>query len=805
MKRAVCIVALLVIVSARAQSSAIAIRGATVVDVSEGVLHPAHTVLVTGNRIASVGPVSEAALPPGIEIVEADGRYLIPGLWDMRTHSVANVTVDRARESSAAQDWHFPLFLAHGVTGIRNMNDGTGDVTLELTRSVRRRMAEGALVGPSRFLTAGPSLDGDPPLGGNPDLDRLLSDSAPHVVPNDNRHPAGSLRDGVIELDLEAMPASWQPEGEGGPDVPAFAFAESGGSPRIPGPILRLAQGAEVRITVRNSIPPGRWIGLPPENRRNPWASSVTSDALFVHGLTAGTGADETLVVPYGESREVHFRAEQPGTFLYWAATQDLSLWAHTGTDAQLVGAIVVDPAGSIPDPEERLFVITMTDAFPDPSLADPGEDQFQPAINGLSWPHTERLRYALGDTVRWRWINGSHFQHPMHLHGFHYRTLARGDGVRETRLPPGKVQEVVTELMEPGSTFRMEWTATRPGNWLMHCHIVNHVVPSPERDVAGQMHDLHDVTRHPLEAMEGLVMGITVIDDGPEEADGRSEQHLRLLAREKPAEARDGTIRGFVLAGDQDPPEQEFLVPGPPIILTRGETTRITVVNQMREHTTVHWHGLELQSVYDGVAGWSRTGSRVAPLIAPGDSFDVYIRPPRAGTFIYHSHMDEMRQVMQGLYGPLLVLEPGERFDPERDRIFVIADAIDGDYHSTTINGRRYPAPLTLHAGTEYRFRFINISDGTTADIRLSDGSEILTWRAYAKDGAVLPPAMQRDVTAVFRTQAGETYDFLWRPANPVDAKIVVEDNFGLFGTLPGRLVLHQPIRVIAPPAVRD
>jgi hypothetical protein len=95
----------------------------------------------------------------------------------------------------------------------------------------------------------------------------------------------------------------------------------------------------------------------------------------------------------------------------------------------------------------------------------------------------------------------------------------------------------------------------------------------------------------------------------------------------------------------------------------------------------------MELQSVYDGVAGWSRTDSRVAPLLAPGDSFDVFIRPPRAGTFIYHSHMDELRQVTQGMYGPLLVLvlEPGQRFDPERDRLIVIADAIDGDYHATS------------------------------------------------------------------------------------------------------------------------
>src|SRR5688572_27152637 len=162
---------------AHAQSSTVAIRGVTVVDVRDGSLHPEHTVLVAGNRIAAVGPVRDVAVPDHAEIVEAAGRYLIPGPWDMHVHSVANVAVDRSHESVAAQDWHFSLFLAHGVTGVRNMNDGTGDVTLELTKSVRRRLAEGDLRGPPRFLTAGPSVDGDPPLGSNPVIVRTAPEA----------------------------------------------------------------------------------------------------------------------------------------------------------------------------------------------------------------------------------------------------------------------------------------------------------------------------------------------------------------------------------------------------------------------------------------------------------------------------------------------------------------------------------------------------------------------------------------------------------------------------------------------------
>ena len=89
MKNFVRIFCLLHLACAHAQSPTVAIRGVTVVDVRDGSLHPEQTVLVTGNRIAAVGPVREVAVPDDAEVVEAAGHYLIPGLWDMHVHSVA--------------------------------------------------------------------------------------------------------------------------------------------------------------------------------------------------------------------------------------------------------------------------------------------------------------------------------------------------------------------------------------------------------------------------------------------------------------------------------------------------------------------------------------------------------------------------------------------------------------------------------------------------------------------------------------------------------------------------------------------
>jgi imidazolonepropionase-like amidohydrolase len=177
MKNLLRVLCLVLFGCAHAQPLPVAIRGVTVVDVRDGSLHPKQTVLVAGNRIAAVGSVREVAVPDDAKVVEAAGLYLIPGLWDMHVHSVANVALDQSVGSVAAQNWHFPLFLAHGVTGVRNMNDGTGDVTLALTKTVRRQLAEGAHRGPPRFLTSGPSLDGDPPLGSNPVVVRTAAEA----------------------------------------------------------------------------------------------------------------------------------------------------------------------------------------------------------------------------------------------------------------------------------------------------------------------------------------------------------------------------------------------------------------------------------------------------------------------------------------------------------------------------------------------------------------------------------------------------------------------------------------------------
>ncbi len=151
---------------------------------------------------------------------------------------------------------------------------------------------------------------------------------------------------------------------------------------------------------------------------------------------------------------------------------------------------------------------------------------------------------------------------------------------------------------------------------------------------------------------------------------------------------------------------------------------------------------------------------------------------PPRAGTFMYHVHSEPGHQLAQGLYGSFLVLPPGEQWDREADRLFLLGSLGAGTDAPPAINGRHDPAPLSLQAGRAYRLRFMHISPDDDKDVRLLDEGEPVTWRAVAKDGADLPPALVREVPAELRIDVGETYDFLWTP-EPGDYTLRVVTTF--------------------------
>jgi imidazolonepropionase-like amidohydrolase len=124
-------------------AQAIAVTRVTVIDGTSSRPRANQTVIVDGNRIVSVGPATSARVPAGARVVDGRGKFLVPGFWDMHVHTA----ITGGRELLA-------LYVANGVTGVRDMA-GTWD-TLTTWRT---EIANRQLVGP-RIIASGPYLEG---------------------------------------------------------------------------------------------------------------------------------------------------------------------------------------------------------------------------------------------------------------------------------------------------------------------------------------------------------------------------------------------------------------------------------------------------------------------------------------------------------------------------------------------------------------------------------------------------------------------------------------------------------------------
>ncbi|CAN5344350.1 hypothetical protein BH18GEM1_BH18GEM1_11600 [soil metagenome] len=584
------------------------------------------------------------------------------------------------------------------------------------------------------------------------------------ILANGNRGLAGTLREGVLTVRLEVRTGRWFPEADDGPSLVVQAFGEEGGPLQIPGPLLRVPEGSMFHATIRNTI---------------------EGSTLTLHGFHTRPGSPgDTIQVAPGATREVRFQAGAPGTYFYWGTTTGRPLLGREDADSQLAGALIVDPAGAPVPPDERTFVLGIWFQPADSSGPEPQEEREIMVINGRSWPHTERLTFTVGDSVRWRWINPTAAPHPMHLHGFYYRVDSRGSWASDRVYGSDEQRLVATELMLPGSTMAVRWVPERPGNWVFHCHFAFHVSDALILPLVAEATHGHKpvpggstggAAPHP---MAGLVLGLHVLPapGSTSSAPAASPRELRLLAQSAPN--RYGAAPGYAFllheAGPM-PAADSIPVPSSTLVLRRDEPVRITIVNRLSQPTAVHWHGIELESFPDGVPGWSGSPGRILPAIAPGDSFAAEFTPPRAGTFIYHSHSNELEQINSGLFGALIVVDEDHPFEPAIDRL-VMAGGGGPDELQGTVNGHRDPPPIDLEVGQTYRFRLININvDWAVMFSLVSDGA-FAEWRAVAKDGADLPPSQAIVRPAHLLTGPGETADFEFTPSAPGDLRLEVK-----------------------------
>ncbi len=117
----------------------------TVIDATGAPAKPNQTVIINGGRIAAIGETGKVTIPKDAQTIDARGKYLIPGLWDMHVHAWA-------------KDIFSPLLIANGVTGVRDMFSGIARI-----KQWRQEIAEGKTIGP-RIFAAGQIVDGPKPV-----------------------------------------------------------------------------------------------------------------------------------------------------------------------------------------------------------------------------------------------------------------------------------------------------------------------------------------------------------------------------------------------------------------------------------------------------------------------------------------------------------------------------------------------------------------------------------------------------------------------------------------------------------------
>jgi imidazolonepropionase-like amidohydrolase len=128
------------------EKSAIVFRNATVIDMTGDQPKPNMTVIVRGNRIAKIG--KNLRIPKNAEVFDASGKFMIPGLWDMHTHMFNNIS----RAGTNDSDVNFPLFVANGVTGVRDMFSDPEDI--KLARQWNAEREAGTTFAPRVFVSS---------------------------------------------------------------------------------------------------------------------------------------------------------------------------------------------------------------------------------------------------------------------------------------------------------------------------------------------------------------------------------------------------------------------------------------------------------------------------------------------------------------------------------------------------------------------------------------------------------------------------------------------------------------------------
>jgi FtsP/CotA-like multicopper oxidase with cupredoxin domain len=224
----------------------------------------------------------------------------------------------------------------------------------------------------------------------------------------------------------------------------------------VPGPMIRVTEGDQVRIIVKNELPDPttvHWHGVEVPN-----------------AMDGVPGVTQDPIQP-GETFTYEFVAKPAGTFWYHSHFE-----GDKQVGAGLYAPFIIDPKEPEANPPvvDKVLMISesrMTDGQTFAAMPMAGMEPNFFTINGKSFPATEEITVKKGDLVRLRLIGSGQFIHPMHIHGFPFKIVATdGHPVPETAQLTRDTVSVA-----PGERYDIEFVATETGQWMLHCHILHH------------------------------------------------------------------------------------------------------------------------------------------------------------------------------------------------------------------------------------------------------------------------------------------------------------------------------------------
>ncbi|HEY3393402.1 MAG TPA: copper oxidase [Lacipirellulaceae bacterium] len=327
------------------------------------------------------------------------------------------------------------------------------------------------------------------PIGSPTDRGKLVSGyrnaSEPpvSVVMPDLPKLRWEMKDGVKEFHLvaehvrrEVLPGKW------------FDFWGYNGS--MPGPMIEAVAGDRVRIVVHNNLPEGttvHWHGLELPNAMD-----------GVHGITQDP-------IPTGGTFNYEFDLHQDGTFFYHSHGPMQEIMGMTGL-------FVIHPREAYQPVVDHDFGLIMQEfaILPQSTVPNSVSEEFNFfTINGRSGPYVTPLVVRLGSRLRIRFMNLSAMDnHPMHLHGHTFWVTGTEGG----RIPESAWIPTNNVLVSVGQSRDVEFIANNPGDWMIHCHILHHMMnhmvsmvgPMPNH----MMHETHRSAAIPQLLGEELASG---------------------------------------------------------------------------------------------------------------------------------------------------------------------------------------------------------------------------------------------------------------------------------------------------------